>query len=121
MRRLRWLVLILVVVIFWPRSQKLPRDMSPLALRLTERFGTTNVTSTPAPGHQRLEVTVSDPRWHGLNSVAVDSARVIARYAMADLMGLPRPDTIVVTMHVLQKWGGLQVGTSGIHLATADL
>jgi hypothetical protein len=120
MRRALWLLPILFIAIFVLRRADRQTDQTPLALRVAERYGKTNLTYTDG-GHRRLELTLTGKRWHGLNDVVPDSARAIARYALEDLMGFERPDTIVVTIHATYKWGGMVTGSSGIHLATADL
>ena len=121
MRRLKWLFLLLGLAFFLPRRESLPRDMTPLALHLGERFGRTNLDYSTQRDHKRLELLLTDRRWNGLNDVVVDSARVVAQYALADLKGFPRPDTIVVTIRTVHRWGGMVQGTTGIHLAAAEL
>jgi hypothetical protein len=115
------LVPLLLVVMALSRRDSLPRDMTPLALHLSERFGRTNLDYITRGGQNRLELLLTDKRWHGLNDVVPDSARVIARYALADLKGFPRPDTIVVTIRTTYKWGGMVHGESGVHLGVGEL
>jgi hypothetical protein len=117
-----WLpLLVLLLVVVLTSRERLARDMSPLALHLSERFGTTNLTYTTQGESKRLELLLTAKRWHGLNDVVPDSARVVARYALADLKGFPRPDTIVVTIRTTYKWGGMVYGSSGVHYAVNEL
>jgi hypothetical protein len=117
-----WLpLLVLLLVVVLTSRERLARDMSPLALHLSERFGTTNITYTTQGESKRLEVLLTAKRWHGLNDMVPDSARVVARYALADLKGFPRPDTIVVTIRTTYKWGGMVHGSSGVHLGVGEL
>jgi hypothetical protein len=117
-----WLpLLVLLLVVVLTSRERLARDMSPLALHLSERFGTTNLTYTTQGESKRLELLLTTKRWHGLNDVVPDSARVVARYALADLEGYPRPDTIVVTIRTTYKWGGMVHASSGVHMATKEL
>jgi len=95
--------------------------MTPLALHLSERFGRTNLDYITNGGHKRLELLLTDKRWHGLNDVVPDSARAVARYALVDLKGFPRPDTIVVTIRTTYKWGGMVHGSSGVRFAEGEL
>lgn len=121
MRRVLWLLPVLFIAIFVLRRVEKQTDQTPLALRIAERFGKTNLRYTTTDGRGRLELTLSDKRWNGMDDIVPDSARVIARYALDDLMGLARPDTIVVMIQTSSEWGGLVTGSSGVHLATADL
>jgi hypothetical protein len=43
--------------------------MSPLALHLSERFGRTNIDYITHGEQRRLELLLTDRRWHGLNDV----------------------------------------------------
>lgn len=121
MRRAAWLFPLLLVLLILSRRSGVPRDMTPLALHLSERFGRTNLDYITHGGQNRLELLLTDKRWHGLNDVVPDSARVIARYALADLKGFPRPDTIVVTIRTTYKWGGMVHGSSGVHYGVGEL
>ncbi len=121
MRRRFWLVPVLFIVIFLLRRSDKQTDQTPLALRVAERYGTTNLEYTTHGDQRRLELSLTDKRWHGLNDVVPDSARAVARYALEDLMGFASPDTVVVTIRTTYKWGGMLRGSSGVHLAVADL
>lgn len=121
MRRVAWLVPLLLVLLVLARRPREVRDMSPLALRVAERYGTTDLEYITHGEQRRLELTLTDKRWHGLNDAVPDLARAVARHALADLMGMPRPDTIVVHFRTTYRWGGMVHGSSGVHLATAEL
>jgi hypothetical protein len=116
-----WLIPILLILPLLMQRPDKQRDMSPLALRMAERFGTIETEYTTKGEQHQLELRLLGKRWQGLNDVVPDSARVVARYALEDLKGFSRPDTIVVTIRTTHKWGGTWSGSSGVHLATADL
>jgi hypothetical protein len=120
-RRAAWIVPLLLVLLVLSRRPSVARDMTPLALHLSERFGTTNLTYTTQGESKRLELLLTGKRWHGLNNVVPDSARVVARYALANLQGIPRPDSIVVTIRTTYKWGGMVHGSSGVHMGVGEL
>ena len=121
MRRALWLIPVLLFLAFVTGREEVIRDMSPLALELTERFGATSLTYTTHGDQRRLELMLTDKRWHGLNARVPDSAKVIARFALDRLGEMTRPDTVVVNIRTTYKWGGRVTGSSGVHLATADL
>jgi hypothetical protein len=121
MRRTPWLLAVVSLVSVVACGSRGQTDQTPLALRIAERYGRTDLVYSTANGHRRLELTLSDKRWNGLNDVVPDSARAIARYALDDLMGFERPDTIVVTIQSTSRLGGTVTGSTGVHLATADL
>jgi hypothetical protein len=112
-RRAAWLVPLLLVLLVLSRRSGVARDMTPLALHLSERFGTTNLTYVTQGESKRLELLLTGERWHGLNDVVPDSARVEAGYTLADPKGFSRPDTIVVTIRTTYKRGGMVHGLTG--------
>lgn len=79
------------------------RDHSALAVQLAAQYGaTTTEWVTNGPG-RRLELRLTDNRWRGPNAAAPDSARVIAKFALAQLDPLNRPDSIMVTIQTLDR------------------
>ncbi len=99
------------------------RDQSALAVQLTTQYGATNTTWVTHGATTRLELRLTDRRWRGLNTVVPDSARVIAKFALAQLDEANRPDSIMVAIQTVNR-GFLffrETGSTGMAYATNEL
>lgn len=94
---------------------------SPVALAVAAEFGTTRVSYEAHGDALRLDLVLSDRRWHEQSSLELrEAARDVARSALAasEAQELALPDTIRVHF---EKRSMLGTGTSGYGFAVGEL
>lgn len=117
----RILIVVAILCTGWLLRPGRQVDRSPLALAVAEEFGATRVSYESGVGALRLDLVLSDRRWHEQSGVEQrETARDVARHALevSRAEGFGLPDTIWVHF---EKRGILGTGRSGFRFGAGEL
>lgn len=80
------------------KGTAIPEPWSDVVARLTDRYGPVSIRTVRRDTGTRLDLTLSDRRYHGKWPGFTDTAKAVARTALAALGADHTPDSITVTI-----------------------